>query len=149
MSGGHFDYAQYRINDIAADIDELIARNDDVELDEYGEPNGRALSPKTIERFREAAHELRRAAEMAQRVDWLISGDDGEDSFHRRWNESVPDAYRQAGAALAAKRPQCEITCQHCGQGFIGTSSAKYCSGRCRTASLRKRRSEKTSQQKG
>jgi len=40
MSGGHFDYAQYWIEDIAAEI--------------------------------------------AQRVDWLVSEDDGEDSFMQR-----------------------------------------------------------------
>jgi hypothetical protein len=26
---------------------------------------------------------------MAQRVDWLLSGDDGEDSFLLRWDEEV------------------------------------------------------------
>jgi len=27
---------------------------------------------------------LRQAHVYAQRIDWLVSGDDGEDSFHRR-----------------------------------------------------------------
>ena len=37
MSGGHFNYNQYRIEDIARDIDELIYSNDDESLNEYGE----------------------------------------------------------------------------------------------------------------
>jgi hypothetical protein len=29
---------------------------------------------------------------MAQRVDWLISGDDGEESFHQRWKEELGES---------------------------------------------------------
>jgi len=93
MSGGHFDYAQYRLNDIASAIDELIAGNDDKTQNEYGEARGYGFGPTTIERFREAAHGLRMAAEMAQRVDWLVSGDDGEGTFHERWAEEVRKPY--------------------------------------------------------
>ena len=45
------------------------------------------FSIETIEKFREAAQTLRRAEAMANRVDWLISGDDDQEDFHRRWNE--------------------------------------------------------------
>ena len=85
MSGGHFDYAQYNCEMIADSIDDLIRNNNSV--DEFGFSYG--FSEATLERFREAAHNLRRAGEMAQRVDWLVSGDDGEDSFHLRWDEEV------------------------------------------------------------
>jgi len=26
---------------------------------------------------------------MLNRVDWLVSDDDGEDTFHQRWNEEL------------------------------------------------------------
>lgn len=93
MSGGHFDYAQYRLNDIASSIDELIARNDDASMNEYGDTRGAGYSNETIEKFKEASETLRRAEAMAQRVDWLVSGDDGEESFHSRWAKEVPGAY--------------------------------------------------------
>lgn len=89
MSGGHFDYQQYRALDIAAMIDELIASNEDTSLDEFGSPRGRDYSAATIAKFKEASATLKRAAAMAQRVDWLVSGDDGEDSFHKRWDEEM------------------------------------------------------------
>jgi hypothetical protein len=92
MSGGHFNYQQYRIKDIATEIDELIASNDDETLDQYGYRRGRGYSEKTIARFAQAAKQLRIAATMAQRVDWLVSGDDGEESFHRRWEEELSTA---------------------------------------------------------
>jgi hypothetical protein len=89
MSGGHFDYAQYRINDIAVEIDEVIESNDDQTLNEWGGKKGNNYPPEIIEKFKEAAHTLRQAQEMAQRVDWLLSCDDGETSFLRRWDTEV------------------------------------------------------------
>jgi hypothetical protein len=89
MSGGHFDYQQYRIEDIAKSIEELIASNDDKTLNEWGYCCGNGYDKEIIEKFKLAVHTLRKAATMAQRVDWLVSGDDGEDSFHRRWDEEL------------------------------------------------------------
>ena len=88
MSGGYFDYAQYRIEEIAVMIDEVTRIND--HLDEQGAPVGRGYGPDTIDRFREAAFTLRRAAAMAQRVDMLLSCDDDENSFHSLWGRVVP-----------------------------------------------------------
>jgi len=89
MSGGKFDYQQYRIEDIAAEIDDVIESNDDESIDQWGGCRGKGYPPEIIEKFREAAHTLRQGAEMAQRVDWLLSGDDGEASFFRRWANEV------------------------------------------------------------
>lgn len=83
MSGGHFDYHQYRFGEIADDIDFLILTNEG--KDEYGHAYN--FSDETLAKFKLAADACREAGEMAQRVDWLVSGDDGEDSFHRRWIE--------------------------------------------------------------
>ena len=85
MSGGHFDYRQHHVREIAEDIESLIASNG--ERDEYGCRHD--YPADIIERFREAAHCLRRAAAMTQCVDWLVCGDDGEDSFRARWKKEV------------------------------------------------------------
>lgn len=89
MSGGHFDYQQYRIEDIAITIDKIIESNDDEATDEYGFRRGYGYLPEILEKFKEASHTLRQAADMAQRVDWLVSGDDGEESFLTRWSKEV------------------------------------------------------------
>ncbi len=89
MSGGHFNYAQYRMEDIAIEIDRLVDENDSTEKDSWGEDISLHYPPEIIERFRQAAHTIRQAQEMAQRVDWLVSGDDGEESFMSRWNDEV------------------------------------------------------------
>ncbi len=46
-------------------------------------------TPNTLREFRFAIGCLRKAAIYAQRIDWLISGDDGEDSFHERLKEDL------------------------------------------------------------
>ena len=93
MSGGHFNYAQYRMEDIATEIDRLIDDNKSLEENEYGEKLGYHYPQIIIERFKETAHTIRQAQEMAQRVDWLVSGDDGEESFMSRWDNEVRQSF--------------------------------------------------------
>jgi hypothetical protein len=42
-----------------------------------------------IEKFKEGLEILRKAEIYAQRIDWLISGDDGEESFLERLKEDL------------------------------------------------------------
>lgn len=89
MSGGHFNYDQYKIGQIADDIQQLIDTNGSQENNSYGDPVGMNYPPEIIERFKEAVSLLRRSQIYAQRIDWLISGDDGEQSFLRRLEEEL------------------------------------------------------------
>ena len=84
MSGGHFDYEQYKIAQIADQVEQLILSNDDETRDEWGTPRGRCYPPEVIAEFQRGLHALRVAAVYAQRIDWLVSGDDGDDAFARR-----------------------------------------------------------------
>ena len=72
MSGGEFDYNQYHISRIAEEVEELVKKNP------YN------YSPEVIEKFKEGVVILKKAYIYAQRIDWLVSGDDGEDSFLER-----------------------------------------------------------------
>jgi len=81
MSGGYFDYEQYKIDRIADEVDQLIISNDSTELNDYGDTKGHGFSPETIEQFKSGLQLLKMAAIYAQRIDWLVSGDDSEDSF--------------------------------------------------------------------
>lgn len=89
MSGGYFDYQQFHIGGISRAIEELIESNHDQTLNSWGEKVGRNYSDETIAKFKQAVTVLKKAEAMAQRIDWLVSGDDSEESFHRRWNEEV------------------------------------------------------------
>lgn len=87
MSGGHFDYQQYRIHDIATSIQELIDNNAPGK-DEYGYDKF-VYSAQTIEEFKKAVAALKIAEVYAQRIDWLVCGDDGEESFHSSLAEDM------------------------------------------------------------
>lgn len=110
MSGGHFDYAQYRITDIYTSIEDYM---DGHELDEdevrdyindrwlddeekdyihkhhHTIPNPYGYTEETLSEFRKAVEVLKKAEVYAQRIDWLLSGDDGENSFHKRLKEDL------------------------------------------------------------
>ena len=84
MSGGHFDYKQYELGRIADEIEQIILGNDSTEIDQWGSKKGYGFAPETIAEFKKGLDILRQAEIYAQRIDWLVSGDDGEDSFHSR-----------------------------------------------------------------
>lgn len=89
MSGGHFNYDQYRIGYIADEIEELIRNNDDESVNEWGDTVGRGYTAETIAEFKTAVELLRKAQIYAHRIDWLVSCDDGEDTFHERLAEDL------------------------------------------------------------
>lgn len=85
MSGGHFEYNQYEITNITESIKQLIEDESDKEkLNEYGDKVAYGFSEETIESFGQAVLLLEVARIYIQRIDWLMSGDDSEDSFHIR-----------------------------------------------------------------
>lgn len=90
MSGGHFDYNQYKIRTIIESIEDVMDNSEfnienGYDYDEY------RYSPETLEEFRKGIDVLKKAAVYAQRIDWLISGDDGEEAFHRRLKEELEE----------------------------------------------------------
>lgn len=98
MSGGRFDYNQYRIGDIYKQMMQIVKHNDinapeEQEFDYryYSRDNHKnyRLSPEVIEKFKEIIHYLMRAEAYAERADWLLSGDDGEDGFFKRINQDM------------------------------------------------------------
>jgi hypothetical protein len=101
MSGGAFDYKQYNISMIADEIEQTIERSgrpktkeelrdeswgrDASWYEKYPEDLNHYTYPDDIvEEFKRGLHILRQAYIYAQRIDWLLSGDDGEDSFRSR-----------------------------------------------------------------
>lgn len=77
MSGGSLDYVSFRIDDAVDEIQEAL--------------NVGCFSENTKERFREAISTLRRASVYAHRIEWLFSGDDDEESFHRQLEEELKE----------------------------------------------------------
>lgn len=103
MSGGRFNYDQFRIKSIAEEIqeylDEMGKEKDDVDslwmrdfYDKYPEERyNRVESDIVQEKMREAIKALEIAHIYAHRVDWYLSGDDGEESFLRRLEQELKE----------------------------------------------------------
>lgn len=89
MSGGHFDYNQYKIQYMIDEIEQLIIDNYSEELNEWGDKKGSFYSEKTINEFKVAVAMLKVSYVYVQRIDWLVSGDDGENTFHERLKEDL------------------------------------------------------------
>ena len=89
MSGGHFGYSVWEIKNVGEAIEALIEENDDTTPNRWGEPKGWGYPPEIIAKFREAALALKVAHTYAQRVDYLLTGDHGEDSFLSRLSEDL------------------------------------------------------------
>jgi hypothetical protein len=89
MSGGAFQYEQDKIDGVAWEILRLVETNSDETLNSWGSPVGRGYSEEVLKRFADAVIACRRAACYVRRVDWLVSCDDGEDSFLARLDEEL------------------------------------------------------------
>ena len=50
--------------------------------------------PEVVEEFKKGLKILKTAAIYAQRIDWLLSGDDGEESFKKRLKEELDELER-------------------------------------------------------
>ena len=79
MSGGSLDYFYSRIDEPIQIISEKI---------KWGK---KIWSLKTLRKFKMAIKYLKIAQIYTKRIEWLLSGDDGEDSFHERLREELED----------------------------------------------------------
>ena len=85
LAGGRFEYQQYRIKDIAETIKEDIIR-----LENNSEYLDWVEDRKTlIVNMKQTYITLLSAYTYVQRLDWLLSGDDGEESFKIRLEEDL------------------------------------------------------------
>jgi len=90
MSGGRFDYLQYRFTEIIDSIEqEIIDNNAEPRPKDWFEPNN--FSKETIEEFKKGIECIKKAQIYAQRIDWLLSADDGEENFHKRLADDLKE----------------------------------------------------------
>ena len=93
MSGGNWEYRHHVMNQIADDI-ELLIENNGKEIpkedrDEWSGTHYPEYNVEVIQRFKKAVIALKRAYVYAHEVDYLLSGDTGEESFLKRIKEKL------------------------------------------------------------
>jgi hypothetical protein len=83
MSGGHFNdnnYIYYRVYEFADELESDIQNNDRVDDPDYYSPR---YSKEVIDYLKPKVEEIRKMAKLMKEIDYLYSGDHGEDSFMR------------------------------------------------------------------
>ena len=88
MSGGYYNY--YNFQEIIDCIEENIQNNDIEPIpQEYFTPNN--FKDETIKEFKKGVEYLKIAYIYAKRIDYLLSHDDGEETFHTRLSEDLTE----------------------------------------------------------
>jgi hypothetical protein len=96
MSGGHFNdcgYEYYKVSQFADELEAEIQNNgrEGSKEDNYEwYPNH---EPEVIEYLKEQLLKMRKIAEIMRHIDYLYSGDHGDDSFMERVKE-VEEEYK-------------------------------------------------------
>lgn len=101
MSGGHFDYVQYRLEEAVEKLKNIIEKNNVAMTSQeirdsyflFGDPDETfyhsQYSDETIEEMKKGLEYMSKAAIYLQRIDWLVSDDDSEESFLERLKEDL------------------------------------------------------------
>jgi hypothetical protein len=103
MSGGTFEYNQYRIRDIANHVEQEIYNSGrektPSELKQEKkyhydptytpDPINYEYPEEVLNEFKKAYTILRMAEIYAHRIDWLLAGDDGEETFIERLKQDI------------------------------------------------------------
>ena len=88
MSGGTFDYSQYRIIDIIETIQSHINRQGEKIDYKYGDEHP-IFEPEVLKHMQDGIECLKKAYVYAQRIDRFLAGDDGNETFMWRLNEEL------------------------------------------------------------
>ena len=105
MSGGRFNYDQYKIQYIIDEIEQIIYKNgrkktkQELKEESYRGPDWYEQYPEdlchheypkeVIDEFKKGVHYLKLAYTYAHRIDWLLSGDDAEETFLKRLSNEL------------------------------------------------------------
>jgi hypothetical protein len=101
MSGGYFEHQQFSIQNLAEEL-AIVLEKCDIEPDKINENEDKYYYDESgslkeyiedIPRFKteveKAIYHLKMAHTMVQRIDWFLSGDDGENTFYNRLQEDL------------------------------------------------------------
>jgi hypothetical protein len=119
MSGGRFEYIQYRFSEIAETIESEISRSskpkttEEIKAESWRGPewyerypedlNHHEYSPEVLDEFKKGVMFLKMAQIYTHRIDRLLSGDDGDDTFLERLSDDLED-YAQSEQRKSDKR---------------------------------------------
>ena len=99
MSGGYFEGPNYySLQNLGEELEKVFLKQKEYfyNLDSPDETKGEVdhkFSTETLNKIKDTADLLFKVASMVNRIDYLLSGDDSEESFRIRWKEEGLDKY--------------------------------------------------------
>jgi len=85
VSGGHFNYKQHHIEDIADEIARIVKDEEKRDITD------RYYEPASLDAMKEACKVLLKAEVYARRIDWLVSGDDSDETFAKLLHKELSE----------------------------------------------------------
>lgn len=99
MSGGYFDYQEYKLVNIADSIEEIIATNGKPNIDEWGHNHNTEFNEEQINVLKSCRDMLLYCYAIVKSLDFGLSGDTDPSRFpellqHRlEWDKNTQDMY--------------------------------------------------------
>lgn len=91
MSGGHYDYASFRVGQLGEDIIQDCDKYSIAGIDRHGWEYA-ALPEDILIGMRHVAEKLKELSQIAHDIEWYMSGDYGDDTIRecfRKFGEGV------------------------------------------------------------
>lgn len=101
MSGGHFNHKQWHIRNMAEELEDLLQKqgkeinlkefyHDESWFEKYPEDRYHTVYSNEVQQImKDGIKALKIAYIYAQRLDWYLSGDDGEDNLVKRLSNEL------------------------------------------------------------
>jgi len=104
MSGGYFSHEQFSILNIAENLENAI----------MFAKGAWEFSPETVAEMQQTLRLLKHTYIRVHRIDYLLSGDDGEDTFHERLKQELEELQQELlqqgdDYPLAEMRPATQV----------------------------------------
>lgn len=87
MSGGHFEYKDVFLQDISDELKQVILDNNSDNLDD--DRYNFSYSDEVIIELNKISEQAETLGQLLHHADWLLSGDDSEETFLNHVNKST------------------------------------------------------------
>ena len=93
MSGGYFDYKEYHIGVIAAEIKYILDNFDFVEFEDL--LDDKSKREEVLTKLKEGYEIMLKAKIYATRIDYWLEGDDSTNSFLQKLEDEIEETKRE------------------------------------------------------
>ena len=94
MSGGHYDYKCFEVSQFAEMVDMTIKERSESRVEHYSPEYSEtieALPKPLLDKMQVFVDVMRKCADMAKDIEWMMSGDTGEEGTDKRLHSALSE----------------------------------------------------------